>query len=174
MPLARVWVSFLHFAYRQFYNRFAFTYDVVSAIVSRGEWREWTRAAIPFVRGKYVLEIAFGTGNLLLDLAAVGYTPVGVDLSPFMIDITRRKFRRRGMLASLVRAQVQCLPFPSGQFDSAIMTFPPGFAADVRVNQHDHIGDQIGDAVARIFGTRGIPAEDSELLWTSFQRRPTP
>ncbi len=116
--------------YRHFYNRFAFTYDAVSAVVSRGEWRAWTDAAIQFVRGPCVLEVAFGTGNLLLDLAGAGYQPVGVDLSPYMVDITRRKLAARHLALALVRARAQQLPFPSGHFDSVIMTFPPGLASD--------------------------------------------
>ncbi len=123
-------VPLLRFFYKHFYNRFAFTYDTVSAIVSRGEWREWTRASIPFIRGRRVLEIAFGTGNLELDLVAAGYAPVGIDLSPYMAAITQRKFAARRLVPRLVRARVQQLPFPAGSFDSAIMTFPPGFITD--------------------------------------------
>lgn len=116
--------------YNQFYNRFAFTYDVVSYVVSRGEWRTWTRSAIPFLHGHYVLEIAFGTGNLQLDLAGAGYPAVGVDLSPHMIEITRSKFKKRGISPQILRASVRALPFPSGHFDSIVMTFPPGFSSD--------------------------------------------
>lgn len=119
--------ALLLFAFHEFYNRFAFTYDVTSRVVSRGEWRAWTRAAIPFLRGARILEIAFGTGNLHLDLSAAGYTPVGIDLSPYMLDITRRKFQKRGIAPQLARADVCALPFPDHSFSSLVMTFPPGF-----------------------------------------------
>jgi SAM-dependent methyltransferase len=119
--------------YRHFYNRFAFTYDPVSTLVSRGEWRAWIRAVIPFIRKQgRVLEIAFGTGNLLVDLFDAGLTPVGVDLSPYMIEITRRKLRARGISLPLLRAAVQQLPFPTAYFSSIVMTFPPGFVTDPR------------------------------------------
>lgn len=85
----------LRFAFRLFYNPFAFTYDLVSELVSRGHWREWTRAAIPHVVGTRVLEVPCGTGNLLLDLFAAGYHPIGVDLSPSMLRISSRKVRAR-------------------------------------------------------------------------------
>ncbi len=124
--------NFIRFAFEQFYNRFAFTYDTVSAIVSRNEWRAWTRAAIPFLRGTRVLEIAFGTGNLHLDLYAAGYLPTGIDLSPYMHNITMRKFRARGLAPRLARADVCALPFPSDFFSSLVMTFPPGFVFDPR------------------------------------------
>ncbi len=84
---------FIRLAFRLFYNQFAFTYDTVSAIVSRGRWRDWTRAAIPRVVGTRVLEVPCGTGNLLLDLRAAGYAPIGVDLSPNMLRIARGKLR---------------------------------------------------------------------------------
>jgi ubiquinone/menaquinone biosynthesis C-methylase UbiE len=124
--------TFVRLFYKHFYNRFAFTYDFVSALVSRGEWRAWTGAAIPFLRGPRVLEVASGTGNLLLDLHAAGFAPVGLELSPFMIALTQRKLRARGLPTRLVRARAQAFPFPSDHFDSLVMTFPPGFATDAR------------------------------------------
>ena len=38
-----------------------------------------------------MLEIAHGTGNLLLDLISLGFKPVGLDLSPAMGRIASRK-----------------------------------------------------------------------------------
>lgn len=154
MSRNRIASSFLRFAFRLFYNPFAFTYDFVSAVVSRGRWRAWTQAAIPRIQGTRVLEVPCGTGNLLLDLTASGYTPVAVDLSPWMLQITRRKFRNVGAihvrprsfrtpsavgegkaerdeLPLLARARVQALPFPARAFDTVVMTFPPGFVYDL-------------------------------------------
>lgn len=113
------------------YTRFAFAYDAVSTIVSRGEWHDWTRAAIPFLVGSRILEVAFGTGNLHLDLYRAGYSPIGIDLSPNMHAVTREKFRREQDYPRLVRSRVQALPFASGYFSSLVMTFPPGFVYDL-------------------------------------------
>ncbi len=128
----RLYLTFLRIAFHLFYNSFAFTYDLVSAIVSRGHWRGWTRAVLPHIVGARVLEIPCGTGNLLLDLRAVGYAPIGVDLSAAMLDITRGKFRRARANAPILCARVQALPFPNRAFDSITLTFPPGFARDPR------------------------------------------
>lgn len=116
----------------ELYTHLAFAYDWVSVCVSRGEWRAWTRAAIPFIQGTRVLEIAFGTGNLHLDLYAAGITPSGIDLSPQMHALTQKKFRaqKKGR-PRLVRARVQQLPFPDAHFSSLVMTFPPGFVQDL-------------------------------------------
>ncbi len=120
-------LQFLRWAFFRFYNTFAFTYDAVSAVVSLGHWRAWTNAAIPHLRGARVLEIAFGTGNLQLDMRAAGITPFGADLSPEMVRITARKLRRAGQQPLLARASVLALPYRSGAFDSLVLTFPPNF-----------------------------------------------
>src|SRR5512146_1852007 len=132
MLLRRLTRPLLRYAFHLFYNPFAFTYDLVSAVVSRGRWRAWTRAAIPRIRGTRVLELPCGTGNLLVDMQAAGYAPVGIDLSPAMLGITRGKLLRRGAAAPLARARVQALPFPSRAFDTVVMTFPPEFIYDPR------------------------------------------
>src|SRR5450756_83093 len=97
MPLRSILLRLLRFAFGLFYNQFAFTYDFVSALVSRGRWRAWTRAAVPRIHGTRVLEVPCGTGNLLLDLRATGYAPIGVDLSAAMLNITHGKLRRNGV-----------------------------------------------------------------------------
>lgn len=136
--LRHAWRAFLRLAFHLFYNPFAFTYDFVSAIVSRGHWRAWTRAAIPRIVGTRVLEVPCGTGNLLLDLSAAGYAPIGVDLSAAMIRIARSKVQRTHAHARIVRARVQALPFARGAFDSIVMTFPAHFIFDPRAFAEMH------------------------------------
>lgn len=126
------WRRLTRWGLNELYTHFAFAYDWVSVIVSRGEWRAWTRAAIPFIHGTRVLEIAHGTGNLHLDLYDAGITPIGIDLSPNMGALTQKKFRaRKNFLPCLVRTRVQTLPFPDTAFSSLVMTFPPGFVYDL-------------------------------------------
>lgn len=132
--MGRLLSSFLQFLFHQLYNDLSFTYDKFSVVVSNGEWWNWTRAAIPFIRGNRVLELALGSGGLHVDLNNAGYVPIGMDLSPYMLDLTRRKFRARfpnnSIVPCLVRADAKKLPFPSGYFSSLVMTFPPGFVFD--------------------------------------------
>jgi ubiquinone/menaquinone biosynthesis C-methylase UbiE len=130
MYVHRIIFPLLRFAFHLFYNPLAFSYDFVSAFVSRGRWRQWTRAAIPRITGTRILEVPCGTGNLQLDMRTAGYTPIGVDLSASMLGITHRKLEQSGSPAMLVRARAQALPFPNGWFDSVVMTFPPGFVYD--------------------------------------------
>ncbi|MFQ6016021.1 MAG: class I SAM-dependent methyltransferase [Anaerolineae bacterium] len=117
----------LTLAFHLFYNQLAWTYDVVSWAISRGRWSVWQRAALPRLRGKRVLEVAFGTGNLLLELIAEGYETYGLDLSRSMIRIAIHKLRRHQVSASLSCGRVQALPFPDQCFDSIVVTFPAPF-----------------------------------------------
>ena len=119
----------LRLFFRLLYNELAWTYDLVSGSVSIGQWRSWQRAALPYLKGRRVLEIAHGTGNLLLDLVALGFEPMGLDASRAMGSLARRKLRARGLpgRAPLVRARAQALPFAAGSFPSLVATFPTEF-----------------------------------------------
>ncbi len=128
--------ALVRWALNELYTHFAFAYDWVSILVSRGEWRAWTRAAVPFIQGTRVLEVAHGTGNLHLDLYDAGLVPIGMDLSPNMGALTLKKFRAQEKNApQLIRARVQELPFPDASFSSLVMTFPPGFVYDLNAMQ---------------------------------------
>jgi ubiquinone/menaquinone biosynthesis C-methylase UbiE len=125
--MRRLWWGFLRFAFRLFYNQFAWTYDFVAWVVSLGQWKAWGRTTIPHLRGERVLELAHGPGHLLVAMAGQGLSPVGLDLSPYMARLTRRQLRKAGLTVPLVRARAQALPFQDGCFDSAVATFPAEF-----------------------------------------------
>jgi ubiquinone/menaquinone biosynthesis C-methylase UbiE len=124
----------LHFVLRWFfallYNPLAWTYDLVSWTVSIGQWRRWQQTALAYLRPGPVLEIAHGTGNLLLDLHRAGHAPAGLDLSPMMGKIALRKLRAQGVALPLIRARVQALPFASASFPTLVSTFPTEFIVD--------------------------------------------
>lgn len=126
----RLWHSFVRFAFRHFYNEFAWSYDLVSRIVSRGQWRDWQRASLAELRGSRILEVAFGTGDLLLEMTEKGCRCAGIDLSPYMVALTAKKFRRRGHTVPICRGRVQELPFGDACFDSLVATFPDYFILD--------------------------------------------
>lgn len=125
-----LWRPIIAFAFHLLYNPLAWAYDGVSWAVSRGEWRRWQRAVLPYLEGQRVLEIGFGTGDLLVDMAARGYQPWGIDLSPTMVSIAARKLQAHGAIAHLCRARAQALPFHDGAFDSIAITFPAGFIGE--------------------------------------------
>ena len=128
----------LRLGFRWLYDELAWSYDLVSWGVSIGQWRSWQRAALSYLKGRRVLEVAHGTGNLLLDLTALGFEPVGLDLSRAMGSFARRKFRARGLALPLVRARVQTLPFAASAFPSLLATFPTEFIVDPAVIAEFH------------------------------------
>ena len=125
--LSGLWPALIRWSFWLLYNSLAWTYDWVSRAVSLGQWRRWQRTALPELRGSSVLELAFGTGNMLLDLANEGFEPLGIDLSPWMVDIARRKLAAHGKPVRLVRGRAQRLPFGNCAFDSVLCTFPTVF-----------------------------------------------
>ena len=119
----------IRFAFWVLYNPLAWTYDAVSWLMSAGRWRAWQRVVLPEVHGTRVLELASGTGDLLLDLAAHGSRAlVGLDLSPTMVRIAQRKLRRAGIQVPLLRGRAQQLPVASASIDTVVSTFPSEFA----------------------------------------------
>lgn len=122
--------SFLRWAFRRFYHEFAWTYDTVAAIVSRGYWRRWVVAAVLLVHGEQVLELACGTGYVQCALAQQGVPAVGIDGSPYMLRHTRRKLQRAGLRSTLLQAYTQRLPFPNGTFSDIVATFPAEYILD--------------------------------------------
>ena len=124
-------------AFSLLYNQLAWTYDLVSWTVSAGQWRGWQRSALPYLPGAPVLEVAHGTGNLLLDLVSLGLQPVGLDLSPAMGRLAGRKLKRRlgssSLPVPLVRGRVEALPFGANSFASVVSTFPTEFVVQPEV-----------------------------------------
>jgi len=124
------WRTFLAFAFCRLYNEFAWAYDRVSRLVSRGEWSRWQRAVLPRLRGPRILEIGFGTGDLLSEMRGQGYLCYGVELSPSMLRIAKRKLEGKGVKVPLCRARAQDMPFRDKTFDSLVSTFPSYFILD--------------------------------------------
>jgi ubiquinone/menaquinone biosynthesis C-methylase UbiE len=122
--VASLWRNFYRWAANRLYNEFAWAYDAVSWLVSAGHWDGWRKMALAHACGERVLEVGFGTGDLLIEMAARGWNVYGFDLSPAMHRIAARKLRRRGLDAPRARGYTQALPFADGSFDTLIATFP--------------------------------------------------
>ncbi len=116
------------------YHPFAFTYDLVAAIVSLGRWNDWVGAVIPFVRGARVLELGHGPGHLQVSLRQLGFTVTGLDESNQMIRLASRRLMSGGYReAALTRGTANRLPFPGNIFNSLVATFPSDFISDPKV-----------------------------------------
>ena len=131
----RLIARLLNFFYRHLYHGLAFAYDAVAALVSFGQWVEWTKATLPFIEGTRLLELGHGPGHLqrlLLDRAETVQSRETLDSAIFGLDessqmgrLARRRLVRAGHAhPNLTRGLGQSLPFPADAFDSIVATFP--------------------------------------------------
>lgn len=116
--------------FRLLYNELAFTYDVVAWLVSFGQWAAWRRTAMCCLGEGAVLDLGHGTGGLMVDLLSRGLSPFGLDLSPHMGRIARRRLIGRHLPVRLVRGRAQQLPFADQSLGTVLMTFPADFVLD--------------------------------------------
>jgi len=112
------------------YHELAWIYDPVSWLVSLGGWDYIRKWSLDYLAGSRVLEIGFGTGELLFELTRQGYTTFGLDPSPQMQRVVNRKCRLRSVRLPRVRASSQQIPFPDDSFDSVVATFPASYIFD--------------------------------------------
>lgn len=129
-----LWVSTVKFGFRLLYNELAWTYDAVSWTVSLGHWRKWQTAALAYVQGEQVLEIAHGPGHMLVALHQKGYKTMGLDLSAAMGRQAADNLQQNDLTIKndvpLIRSRVQDLPFTDGSFDTVLSQFPTAFIAE--------------------------------------------
>ena len=103
---------------RRVWDRYAPSYDRQIAFFEKvqfGGGREWLGAR---ARGR-VLEVAVGTGlNLPHYPAEVQLS--GVDLSPAMLAVARRRAAELGRAADLSEGDAERLPYPDSSFDTVV------------------------------------------------------
>jgi ubiquinone/menaquinone biosynthesis C-methylase UbiE len=83
--------------------------------------------AVPFARGRDLLEVGCGTGLILSRLAEVARRAEGVDLSPGMLE----KARSRGL--TVHEASATELPYPDASFDTVLSFKVLAHVPDVRL-----------------------------------------
>lgn len=118
---------------RDMFERIAPGYDRMNRVVSLGLDQRWRRAALAAIGvgpGDVLLDLACGTGDLAELAAARGARVLGLDFAREML----RGARRRGIAASLVRADAESLPLRDGCATAATCGFAlRNFSAPERV-----------------------------------------
>lgn len=113
------------------FDRVAHRYDLLNRMLSFGQdvrWRKKMARLLPVRPDQSLLDLATGTGDLLLALYGSGekiVTGVGLDMAGKMLAIAQHKLRDRGLESelSLVRADANRLPLASGSFDLVTIAF---------------------------------------------------
>jgi ubiquinone/menaquinone biosynthesis C-methylase UbiE len=122
------WIALTYFwLTERLYHELAWFYDLASWIVSLGQWDAWRKCSLEFLVGVDLLEIGFGTGELLLEMARRNLHAVGLESSTAMQRIARRKLHSQGFDVPRVQGVIQQTPFADDSFDTIISTFPAGF-----------------------------------------------
>jgi demethylmenaquinone methyltransferase/2-methoxy-6-polyprenyl-1,4-benzoquinol methylase len=116
-----------HESNRAFYDRISGAYDLMSDASERAA-RVRGLELLTLQAGEHVLELGYGTGNELIDLAnAVGPTGrvVGIDISTGMKRVAERKLERAGAAVpvELQVADARTLSFEDGSFDAVYSSF---------------------------------------------------
>lgn len=113
-------------------------YDRLNRLMTLGWDLAWRRAALreaALPRGGLLLDVATGSGDVLLQAARLyPYArAVGVDFTPEMLAHARERLARTGLGGrfALVQGDALDLPFPDEAFDAVVSAFMMRNVADV-------------------------------------------
>ena len=112
------------------FESIAFSYDFQNSFLSLGQdisWRRTLARSLQVSRGGIVLDLATGTAELAMEICIrnPGVRVAGLDFSPRMLAIGRRKVRTKGLSRRIdfTLGDARRLPFRAGSFDGATMAF---------------------------------------------------
>ncbi|HEY5974740.1 MAG TPA: bifunctional demethylmenaquinone methyltransferase/2-methoxy-6-polyprenyl-1,4-benzoquinol methylase UbiE [Geobacteraceae bacterium] len=116
---------------REMFDTIAPRYDFLNRLLSLGidqRWRRFAVSQLPAMTDSMVLDVATGTGDVALTIAArtpQGVRVVGVDFSPQMVELGRQKVRNSPFAdrVSLEVAPCEAIPYPDGTFAAATIAF---------------------------------------------------
>jgi len=114
---------------RELFEGLAGRYDLLAELLSFGQNARWRRRLVQQMPARpeaRVLDVATGTGGVAIALAqAYGCRVVGVDLSPEMLAMGRRRVTEAGLAdrITLQEARAEALPFPTASFDGLTFTY---------------------------------------------------
>jgi SAM-dependent methyltransferase len=80
--------------------------------------------------GQDVLDVATGTGNAAITAAAAGARVVGLDLTPELFEVARRRAADGGFEIDWIEGDAEHLPFADQSFDAVLSVFGAMFAPD--------------------------------------------
>jgi len=75
-----------------------------------------------------LLDVATGSGNVAIPAAAAGATVTGLDITPELLQVARRRAADAGVEVSFIEGDAEQLPFEDGSFDRVTSCFGVIFA----------------------------------------------
>jgi demethylmenaquinone methyltransferase/2-methoxy-6-polyprenyl-1,4-benzoquinol methylase len=122
------------------FDRISGTYDLLNRILSFGTdifWRKKLARFLPARRSQQVLDLATGTGDQILALFDQGdrvRSGVGIDPAKRMIEVGRRKVRKRGASGAIDLVVGDAIAIPTGdcRFDVVTIAFGIRNMGDVK------------------------------------------
>lgn len=136
--LSTVLTKALSVFFHLLYHQFAWSYDLIAAVVSLGRWRSWIETVLPYLDTAPILELGFGPGHLQAALKRRGWLVFGMDASRWMCGLAFARLERFGFVSFIVNGYAQFMPFPNSCFSHVVATFPseyifePCTAAEIR------------------------------------------
>lgn len=105
---------------RRLFATIADRYDFITVALSYGRDRAWKRRLVSMagpLEGCLAADLACGTGDIAELLRRRGATVVGLDLTPRMISLARRKMGSGPGAPAFVVGDMSDLPFGNARFD---------------------------------------------------------
>jgi demethylmenaquinone methyltransferase/2-methoxy-6-polyprenyl-1,4-benzoquinol methylase len=156
------------------------TYDRYSRLLSLGQdprWRRFLVSRLDVGPDARVLDVATGTGAVALELVGQhGCSVVGIDRSPEMLAVARRRVAARGLGAriELREGRAETLPFPDASFDGLTVTYLLRYVDDPAaiVRELARVVRPGGTMAMLEFGVP--PAHAARALWELYVRLALP
>jgi ubiquinone/menaquinone biosynthesis C-methylase UbiE len=112
---------------KESYDRMSLSYDYFAGVFEQ-KYRNLALKRLNIAGGETILEIGFGTGQCLKQMAeAVGETGrvYGIDISSGMLNVSRRRLEKAGLGE---RVELTCgdaikMPYTDNEFDAVFMSF---------------------------------------------------
>ncbi|MBW1979677.1 MAG: bifunctional demethylmenaquinone methyltransferase/2-methoxy-6-polyprenyl-1,4-benzoquinol methylase UbiE [Deltaproteobacteria bacterium] len=115
---------------KRMFETIAFSYDFQNSFLSLRRdiyWRRVLAECLRVVDSGLILDVATGTAEVAIEVCKrhKNIRVIGVDFSPRMLAIGRKKVQARGMAARihLSLADARCLPLKSGSVDAVTIAF---------------------------------------------------
>jgi demethylmenaquinone methyltransferase/2-methoxy-6-polyprenyl-1,4-benzoquinol methylase len=113
----------------EMFNNISPRYDLLNHLLSANIDKLWRRNTIKKLQPyqpKLILDIATGTGDFAIAATKIeGASIVGIDISDGMLEVGRRKIRKKKLTEKieLLKADSENLPFDNNNFDAVIVGF---------------------------------------------------